>query len=307
MSIQHTSRFARGGNKSWLRRRPVEWLLLGVSTCGCGGGDVRPAAPAAHSQPTAAVPSASAPVTPQPSNSAPTPSKPTISLTARPKATSDASLEIRFPVSEQLVPLRKASGYRVRLTLRGAAKNTLVWLQLDRNRPRSVAPTRLIALSSLVDADTELERGPHQLASWLTDSDGVSYAPRADSSLPPFAAVRFHIGRRDAQEAPTPQLRLLQPRGTVNGELAAKSVFVDWLAWLAKSRANVSRVELTVTGPGGPVTEAVDPRSAYRLGGLQSGDYRVAARLLDTQGTALPGVADERTVTVNLDAPVDDQ
>jgi hypothetical protein len=47
-----------------------------------------------------------------------------------------------------------------------------------------------------------------------------------------------------------------------------------------------STVTLTVTGPGGPFTVAVDGGGNFSLGGLSAGDYSIIGQWVDSSGTA---------------------
>jgi hypothetical protein len=217
---------------------------------------------------------------------------------------------IRFiePAAEQVYPLDylDAATIRISVTAWALEQGRALDISLDAFSAQRIErldpPPRLV---DLIPPDRDLQAGEHVLFAAPVLKNGQSIrAPTGQS----FALVRFWIG--DARPAridlEAPMLFLLQPRGTYNGATAASNVLLDFYLINALLRADRHRVRARLEGPAGTSEWILSEPKAYRLGALESGDYRVKLDLLDPAGKTLDGsfAHAARAIVVNRDAPL---
>ncbi|GMV12736.1 MAG: hypothetical protein AMXMBFR56_09600 [Polyangiaceae bacterium] len=245
---------------------------------------------------------------PAPSATAPTPAPSPARLEPSASTTNaDAHVEILFPFAEQRILIPKASGYTVRTKVAGwpqAAEGRGVLIALDHHRPRRVLDKAEIKLRGLVDDAVGLSAGPHWLSLAAVD-ERSALVRGTGGSRAPFALVRFWVGERDRSRAPAPELALFSPAGTYNGEDAARSVTIDFLA--APERLGRGGAKVRVVGPNLELERRLERWQPLTLHDAPNGDIDVEVSLLDEAGTPDATSRVARTVSVNrelADKPV---
>ncbi len=212
------------------------------------------------------------------------------------------NVEIRFPIAEQVIPVAKARGYKVRLGVEGGADVQLVLDGYAGPRTRST----VVELGSLVPEGTEIAPGEHLLVAIGVTPEGLVHRP-SQPSRGPVTAVHFWVGAKGnpAVGSLDPTIALCLPRGTLNGEVAADAAVIDFATLNTSDSHSVS---VMLRGPDGraEVRSAFSTRQPIAVLGLQSGDWDVQVELLDGGGAPLPfrHARARRTFVVNRDAPV---
>ncbi len=271
-------------------------LALAAANVACQHSGPKPEAPAqVQPSPTA---SATGSVS-QPQGPAARPPAPTSLEALTPRDNSGSFVEIRFPIAEQRIRMKKTAGYRVRLKKAGSGQ---LWVALDDHRPRPVPrPDDSIGLAELVPADQELSPGPHWLSATLLAQDHVPYAAAPDKSRQPVAALRFWVEKRGERGAPGPQLIMFQPGGTYNGK-DAQVVLHTAAFHMPEGGLAPDGFRIRIQGSGRSGALTLGAVSPVKIPDLPSGDYRIDVELVSPAGVSLAKA--QRTIVVNRDAPV---
>jgi hypothetical protein len=228
---------------------------------------------------------------------------------AQPPADPPVVVEIFSPFAEQVVPAAKAAGYRVRLKVEGwpPATGGDVLILLDDHPARRLAGRREAALATLVADDRELLPGEHLLVAAAVRPNGEVVRTR-EASRAAFAAVRFFVAERGTpgRDVHAPQVVLVSPRGTLNGEAAADGARLDYLVLAAPSRP--LGVEARLTGRDGSARARSSGWRPFAIRHLASGDWDAELVLLGPDGAPLAAEQSRAkvTFTVNRDAPSPD-
>jgi hypothetical protein len=220
-------------------------------------------------------------------------------------------VEIQFPFAEQSIRLDKARRYKLRLKVEnwplteGGRGVDLVLDDFAPKRIRSLDPP--IELGQLVPEDSELGAGEHTLVAMAVRENGELVRPPAPGSRAPFALVHFWVGERgSARISPSaPRIVYVRPRGTVNGELAAERILLDFLPIGVELGKGKTSVVVRVRGEHAAGTTVLEAWQPMHLLDVPSGDYRVELELIGADGRPLPErhARAGRTITVNRDAP----
>ncbi len=293
------------------------WWIVGAVALGCAAAE--PAPPAVATALAAPQPSVR-PVVDAAADAAPAADAgaAAVALTLEPLAAAPALepvpvVEIRFPFAEQAIPIPKAPGYNVRLTLEHWPPNGgggELWLLLDDHPPRrSLGATTELALATLVPEDRELLPGEHFLVAALVLPGGRSVKP-GGLARAPFAAVHFWIGAAGtpAIDVHAPMLVLIGPRGTLNGDAAADAALIDFILLNAGLAGDGLGIKARLSGPGGEATARSADLLPLGIRGLTSGDWDVEVSLVHADGSLLAGPKARAVASfvVNRDARVQD-
>lgn len=236
------------------------------------------------------------------------------------------------PAANQRLALSHAADLLVELRVRDWPRQGIE-LALDGFRPRRLATLEApVRLGALVPADQRLTPGQHRLIAIAVRAGGRTVKPSGATSLKPYALVRFTVGRQatgvvgwatrqpdgrtivhvvggrhatGAADSTAPQLIYSEPRGTYNGARAADAAFIDYYVLNAPVSSAALSVACRISHAGAKASFVLKGWRAFALHGLKNGDYTIELRLRGADGKLLrgPGVAVERTFTVNRDAP----
>lgn len=224
-------------------------------------------------------------------------------------------LEIEFPILGKSLPLANVATYKVRLKATGWPPGAKAVLMLDDYPPRSIDdPAKPVDLGELVPANRELEAGLHRLFAATQLADGTTVKRRDGESLAPLAYVPFWLGRSVDEQAPElmreangPQIVMLSPRGTFNGEAAADNVLVDFHVLGASLGPGAFQVRAEVIVDNETYRAVWNDSSVRRIEALPSGDCTVRLSLIGMNGAEVTErhASATRVITVNRDAPVE--
>lgn len=293
--------------RALVKRDRAASILATSVALSCAAASPPPTSPARPAEARPA-PRPSAPPLPAPSATAPTPAPVPARLEPSAITTSaEAHVEILFPFAEQRILIPKAPGYTVRINVTGwplGPEGRGVLIALDHHRPRRVLEKAEIKLGALVDGAVGVTAGPHWLSLAAVD-ERAALVRGTGGSRAPFALVRFWVGERDRSRAPAPELALFTPAGTYNGEEAARSVTIDFLA--APERLGRGGARVRVVGPNLALEQRLERWHPLVLHDPPDGDLDVEVSLLDEAGTPDATSRAARTVSVNrelADKPV---
>lgn len=219
-------------------------------------------------------------------------------------------VEVKFPLAGKRIGPEKAPGYVIRVKTESWSNELGLMYLLDDFAPRVFkSPAERVTLGQLVPEDAELSPGEHHLFVAAVDPNQGSVRLPEPKSLAPFSDVEFWIG--DAKDNPptpstAPRVVCLSPSGTYNGS-AGEHILVDYRVLGLRGSERDVEVEVSRLSPGNKARGRLRVRSGQlvTIEDLQSGDYVVTVRLLDTDGNAVtsPDGVKSRTITVNRDAP----
>jgi len=207
------------------------------------------------------------------------------------------------PAEGASVPVEGARALPIEIELPDAppsAPGAHVVLVLHGHGIRDLAAReRKIVLGDLVNEDEELAPGPYLLAAVLCRLDGtVIRDPRGRGSM---ALRTIFVGPPSPLPPGPPIIVPILPRATVNGGAEADDLVLDFV--LAAGGARESPVSLRVQGPRGESSARLAGPGPFRLGGLESGDYRFTLEASpESPGPGGWGRV-SRAVTVNRDLP----
>ncbi len=224
-------------------------------------------------------------------------------------------VQIAAPSAGVSIPDEQALAYEVSLNVNPWGKEFHVLVGLDDFPPRSFGdPKTSLRLSELVPKTRELESGPHRLFAAVLGPEGLVLRAPAPGMAAAVTVSPFWVGVGSTQEVAEamagfrqPQVLLLSPRGTYNGEHAADDVSLDFAVLGARLQpgALAAKAEVLVEDERHEVLLSSEVPIGIR--GLPSGDHTISVSLVNAQGAGLsePYSRAKRTITINRDAPVE--
>lgn len=224
-------------------------------------------------------------------------------------------LEVQAPLTGARIPLADAAKYEIRLKASSWSDGFSVVMLLDDYPPRVFKdPRKPIALAELWPTHRELEPGLHRLFVALQLPDGTTLERGTAEAPVPFVYRPFWVGAEPgaspASEVPgatEPEVILLTPRGTFNGNTAADQVLLDYRVLGLPSGAAPPKVRAEVIVDRQAYVAELGVSDVRRIVGLPSGDHTVRVTLLgvDGQPSSARHASASRVITVNRDAPVE--